>query len=56
MSYEITDDCTLCGNCADECRIRAIIEEGNKYVIDQEFCVECGACTYVCDAGAIAVR
>ncbi len=53
MSYKITDDCTCCGNCADECPIEAIKQEENIYVIDQEFCTECGDCFYVCDADAI---
>lgn len=53
MRYEITDDCTLCGSCADECQILAIKEAGQKYEIDQGVCVECGACVFVCDAGAI---
>ncbi|BBO81113.1 Ferredoxin [Desulfosarcina cetonica] len=53
MLYEITDDCSLCGRCADECQITAIKEEGQKYEIDQGICVACGACVFICDEGAI---
>ncbi|MCL2337981.1 MAG: 4Fe-4S binding protein [Firmicutes bacterium] len=56
MAYEITDDCVLCGNCADECPIKAVKNEGDKYAIEQELCVECGACTFVCDSGAIVTK
>lgn len=53
MRFEITEDCILCGICAEECPIEAIKKEENIYVIDQEFCTECGSCSYVCDVGAI---
>jgi ferredoxin len=53
MSYEITEACVCCGECADECRIGAATKGESTYVIDQTLCVECGACSYVCDAGAI---
>jgi len=56
MSFKIRDACTFCGNCADECPIRVIIKGENIYVIDQEFCTECGACVYVCDANAIVME
>ena len=53
MRFEITEDCILCGNCAEECPIEAIKKEDDIYLIDQEFCTECGSCSYVCDAGSI---
>lgn len=53
MSFEIVDNCTNCGSCADECQIKAIKDDGNKYVIDQKLCVQCGACFYVCGVSAI---
>lgn len=55
MSYEIMNNCTACGSCADECQIGAIKEDGDKYVIDQEICAECGACFYICDVDAIEI-
>ena len=27
MSYKITDDCTACGTCIDECPVEAIFHE-----------------------------
>jgi MinD superfamily P-loop ATPase len=53
MGYMITDDCTVCGTCADECPIDAIDQGDDIYIIDQQFCTDCGACSYVCDAHAI---
>ena len=53
MSYEITNDCICCGDCEDECRIGAVSEGEDTYKINQELCVECGACSYICTAGAI---
>jgi MinD superfamily P-loop ATPase len=56
MSYVITEDCDCCGNCVDECAIRAITEGEMMYVINQELCVECGDCSYICDKGAIVME
>ncbi len=53
MSYVITNDCDCCGDCADECAIGSITIGENIYVIDEEICVECGDCSYICDNGAI---
>ena len=54
MSYIISDDCTSCGVCADECPVEAISEGPDKYVIDQELCTECGLCSEVCPVEAAA--
>ena len=35
MAYVITDDCTACGTCIDECPVEAI-SEGDIYKIDPE--------------------
>lgn len=51
MGYKITDECTACGSCADECPAEAI-KEGDIYVITDE-CTECGSCVDVCPANAI---
>jgi NAD-dependent dihydropyrimidine dehydrogenase PreA subunit len=51
MAYTITDECTACGTCLDECPAEAI-KEGDVYVITDE-CTECGTCVDVCPAGAI---
>ncbi|AFV02521.1 MAG: 4Fe-4S dicluster domain-containing protein [Dehalobacter sp. 4CP] len=53
MAYVITDDCTTCGSCVDECAVGAISEGDGKYVIDADTCAECGACVDACPSGAI---
>ena len=52
MSYKITDDCTACGTCIDECPVEAIAE-GDIYVIDPDVCTDCGSCADVCPVEAI---
>ncbi len=52
MAYKITDECTACGTCIDECPVEAI-SEGDIYVIDPELCTDCGACADVCPVEAI---
>ncbi len=51
MAYKITDECTACGACKEECPVEAI-KEGDIYVITDE-CTECGTCVEVCPTGAI---
>jgi uncharacterized pyridoxamine 5'-phosphate oxidase family protein/NAD-dependent dihydropyrimidine dehydrogenase PreA subunit len=51
--YAITDACTACGACADECPIH-VISPGEPYVIDGAQCLECGICEAVCPEHAIA--
>ncbi len=53
MAYKITDACTMCGSCAEECPANAISEGKNTYVIDKDACTECGTCVDVCPAEAI---
>ena len=48
MTYEITDECIMCGSCAPFCEEDAIIETDNRYVIDQSKCDGCGICTEYC--------
>ena len=52
MAYVITDDCTACGTCIDECPVDAIAE-GDIYVIDPDVCTDCGSCADVCPVEAI---
>jgi ferredoxin len=52
MAYVISDDCTACGTCVDECPSEAI-HEGDIYKIDPEVCTDCGACADVCPVEAI---
>ncbi|MGI6450318.1 MAG: DUF362 domain-containing protein [Desulfitobacteriia bacterium] len=53
MAYVITDECTSCGSCVDECATGAISEGDSKYVIDPDACAECAACVDACPSGAI---
>jgi len=53
MAYTITDDCTNCGACDEECPVDAISEEGDKRVIDPDLCTDCGACVDACPVDAI---
>ena len=52
MAYVITEDCTACGTCIDECPVEAI-SEGEIYKIDPDLCTDCGACADVCPVDAI---
>lgn len=53
MAYVITDDCVMCGTCADACPVEAISEGDGKYVIDADVCAECGTCVAECPSEAI---
>jgi ferredoxin len=52
MAYKISNDCTACGTCIDECPVEAI-SEGDIYKIDSDVCTDCGACADVCPVEAI---
>jgi len=53
MAYVISDECTACGVCIDECPEEAI-SEGDIFVIDPELCTDCGSCADVCPVEAIS--
>ncbi|MCL1917604.1 MAG: 4Fe-4S binding protein [Peptococcaceae bacterium] len=52
--FIISDECTSCGACVDECAVDAISAGDTKYVIDPDICAECGACVSVCPCDAIS--
>ena len=54
MPHVISDDCTMCGACAEECPVDAISEGDPKYKIDPDECTDCGACAEVCPVDAIS--
>jgi len=56
MAHFITDSCTNCGACEDECPVGAISESDGKRVIDADTCTDCGACAEVCPVDAIEAR
>ena len=53
LYYTISNDCVMCGTCADECPSEAISEGESKYVINPDMCVDCGTCADACPSGAI---
>ncbi len=54
MAYVISDDCTACGACKDECPVEAISEGDEKYSIDADTCTDCGLCADTCPVEAIS--
>ncbi len=54
MAHKISDDCTTCGTCIDECPVEAISPGSDKYVIDPNICTDCGTCADACPVGAIS--
>jgi ferredoxin len=49
----ITDKCTACGTCIEECTFKAIKEGDPHYSIISERCDACGSCYMVCPEEAI---
>ena len=43
MAYMINDACISCGACEAECPVECISSGDDKYVIDANPCIECGA-------------
>ena len=53
MAHKISDDCLVCGVCADECPREAISDAGDTFVINADHCDDCGECGEVCPNDAI---
>ena len=51
--YVISDECTTCGACQDECPVDAIKSGDTKYTISDD-CIDCGACADSCPVEAIS--
>lgn len=51
--FKISQDCTGCGKCAEECPAGAIHPQGDVFVIDSEACTKCGICEELCPVEAI---
>ena len=54
MSYNITDECSGCTLCAKNCPVFAISgEKGERHIINEKRCVECGVCGRMCMHNAV---
>jgi NADH-quinone oxidoreductase subunit F len=56
IKYVVTDDCTGCTKCSQECPVNAIpFNPYEKHEIDQETCTKCDNCRIVCPEMAIEI-
>lgn len=53
MPHKISEECLVCGVCADECPNEAIAETADAYTINPEQCDDCGECAEICPNDAI---
>ena len=56
MAHKISEKCTACGSCVEECPADAISAGDPIYKIDPETCLDCGACVSACPSGAISAE
>jgi NADH-quinone oxidoreductase subunit F len=56
IRYEITDNCTGCTRCFQECPVNAIsFKPYEKHQIDQKLCTKCDTCRVVCRDNAVEI-
>jgi len=53
MTYFISDKCTACAACMNECPVDAI-SAGDIFYVSADDCIDCGACAEVCPVDAIS--
>lgn len=56
MAHVIGEPCigVKDASCASVCPVSCIHDAGERYAIDPELCIDCGACVVVCPVSAIA--
>lgn len=48
------EHCTMCGDCAKACTVRALeMDKSGRVLFEPSYCVNCGACVVVCPDDAI---
>jgi len=56
IKYIVTDNCTGCTKCSQECPVKAIpFNPYEKHEIDQSLCTKCDNCRIVCPEKAIEI-
>jgi NADH-quinone oxidoreductase subunit F len=56
IRYNITDKCTGCTKCSQECPVKAIaFKPYEKHEIDQSLCTKCDNCRIICPVSAIEI-
>lgn len=55
-NYVIGEDCVLCGLCQQSCPYGAVLEERDRFYIENTLCQKCGTCIAVCPTGCIRVE
>jgi NADH-quinone oxidoreductase subunit F len=56
IKYNITDNCTGCTKCSQDCPVNAIpFKPYEKHEIDQSICTKCDNCRIVCPEKAIEI-
>lgn len=50
------EECTGCGQCADDCPLEIITMEDDKPVVDESICIGCGVCLVHCPSGAAKLK
>ncbi len=53
----LAEKCNGCGMCVKVCPHEVFrLSNGKAYIIDKDFCMECGACARNCAPGALMVK